>query len=459
MKTSKQHVHILGICGTFMAGLAVLARQLGHRVTGSDEKVYPPMSTQLEEQGITLLEGFEPSHLDPRPDVVIIGNAMKRGNPAVEAVLNLGLPYVSGPQWLAETVLNSRWVLAVAGTHGKTTTSSLLTWILEYAGLKPGFLIGGIPKNFGVSARLGDSPFFVVEADEYDSAFFDKRSKFIHYRPRTAILNNLEYDHADIFSDLAAIEQQFHHFIRTIPSEGLIIKQAQDENLSRVIAQGCWTPIQSFSAIGDADWSVTDMNQDGSEFTVLFKSKEKGKVQWPIFGRHNVSNALAAIAAAVHVGVLPALACEALTQFQMVKRRLEVLGEVRGITVYDDFAHHPTAIAETLNALRQRVGESQRILAVLDFASYTMRHGSHRDQIAPSLKMADRIYLKRPADSEWDLNDLKQQTQCSEAYEETHDIIRDLVLDAQPGDHILVMSNRGFDGIHQKLLQALKEKV
>lgn len=450
------HIHIMGICGTFMAGLAVLAKQQGHHVTGSDEKVYPPMSTQLEEQGITLFEGFKASNLDPCPDVIVIGNAMKRGNPEVEAVLDRGLPYCSGPQWLAQSVLAQRWVIAIAGTHGKTTTSSMVAWILEFAGLQPGFLIGGIPKNFGVSARLGAQPFFVIEADEYDSAFFDKRSKFIHYRPRTAVLNNLEYDHADIFPDLSAIEQQFHHFVRTIPGNGLIIANGSDQNLKSVLQQGCWTTVETFALDAPlGDWSVTDLKADGSEFTVVFKGKTVGVVSWALMGKHNIANALAAIASAQHAGVPAALACEALNSFQNVKRRLEIYAQVQGVTIYDDFAHHPTAITETLQGLRARVGAA-RILAVVDFASYTMRHGSHRANIPQSLATADRIYLKRPADSDWDLQDLKHSlSQPVAIYDQTDNIIADLVEQAKPGDHILIMSNRGFEGIHGKLVEAL----
>ena len=441
-----------------MAGLAVLAKQQGHHVTGSDEKVYPPMSTQLEEQGITLFEGFKASNLDSCPDVIVIGNAMKRGNPEVEAVLDRGLPYCSGPQWLAQSVLAQCWVIAIAGTHGKTTTSSMVAWILEFAGLQPGFLIGGIPKNFGVSARLGAQPFFVIEADEYDSAFFDKRSKFIHYRPRTAVLNNLEYDHADIFPDLSAIEQQFHHFVRTIPGNGLIIANGSDQNIKSVLQQGCWTTVETFALDASlGDWSVTDLKADGSEFTVVFKGKTVGVVRWALMGKHNIANALAAIASAQHAGVPAALACEALNGFQNVKRRLEVYAQIHGITIYDDFAHHPTAITETLQGLRARVGAA-RILAVVDFASYTMRHGSHRANIPQSLAMADRIYLKRPADSDWDLQDLKRSlSQPVAIYDQTDNIIADLVEQAKPGDHILIMSNRGFEGIHRKLVEALKK--
>ncbi len=335
------HIHILGICGTFMGSLAVLAKELGHQVTGSDANVYPPMSTQLQAQGIELMQGYEAEHLIPNPDLVVIGNALSRGNPAVEYVLDRGLPYVSGPQWLADHVLQGRWVLGVAGTHGKTTTSSMLAWVLEDAGMMPGFLIGGVPQNFGVSARLGDSPFFVVEADEYDSAFFDKRSKFVHYRPRTAILNNLEFDHADIFPDLAAIERQFHHLVRTVPGEGLIIHPTGEAALERVIGMGCWTPVQTTGEGGD--WQARLLAEDGSCFEVLFQGELQGTVDWPLTGRHNVANALATLAAARHVGILPGQAANALCRFKSVKRRMEKVAEVAGVTLYDDFAHHPTA--------------------------------------------------------------------------------------------------------------------
>lgn len=344
------HIHVLGICGTFMGSLAVLAKELGHRVTGSDANVYPPMSTQLQAQGIELMQGYDPAHLEPAPDLVVIGNALSRGNPAVEHVLNKGLPYVSGPQWLADHVLQGRWVLAVAGTHGKTTTTSMLAWVLEHAGMSPGFLIGGVPQNFGVSARLGGTPFFVVEADEYDSAFFDKRSKFVHYRPRTAILNNLEFDHADIFPDLAAIERQFHHLVRTVPGEGLIIRPSAEKALERVLGMGCWTPVQTTGEGGQ--WQARLLAEDGSRFEVLFDGIVQGEVDWPLTGLHNVANALASLAAARHVGVMPSQGAAALSEFRNVKRRMEKVAEVRGVTLYDDFAHHPTAIATTLDGLQ-----------------------------------------------------------------------------------------------------------
>ena len=370
------HIHILGICGTFMGSLAVLAKELGHRVTGSDANVYPPMSTQLQAQGIELIQGYDPAQLAPAPDLVVIGNALSRGNPAVEYVLNKGLPYVSGPQWLADHVLQGRWVLAVAGTHGKTSSASMLAWVLEHAGMSPGFLIGGVPQNFGISARLGGTPFFVVEADEYDSAFFDKRSKFVHYRPRTAILNNLEFDHADIFPDLAAIERQFHHLVRTIPGDGLIIHPTTEPALKRVIEMGCWTPVQTTGEGGQ--WQARLLSADGSRFEVSFAGKTAGVVDWQLTGQHNVANALAVLAAARHVGVVAELGIAALCSFINAKRRMEKVAEVNGVTIYDDFAHHPTAIATTLDGLRKRIG-SARLIAVIEPRSNSMKLGAHRD--------------------------------------------------------------------------------
>jgi UDP-N-acetylmuramate: L-alanyl-gamma-D-glutamyl-meso-diaminopimelate ligase len=350
------HIHILGICGTFMGSLAVLAKQLGYRVTGADQQVYPPMSTQLAAAGIELIEGYDPAQLDLNPDLIVVGNVISRGNPVMEAVLNRLIPYTSGPAWLAEHVLKNRWVLAVAGTHGKTTTASLLTWILDYSHYAPGYLIGGVPNNFPASASLGASSFFVIEADEYDCAFFDKRSKFLHYHPRTVILNNLEYDHADIFPDLAAIQKQFHHLVRIVPEEGLIIYPAKDQNLRQVLAQGVWTPEQTLGA--DGDWQVRLLAPDGSHFSVWLQGEWVGEVQWTLLGAHNVHNALAALAAARHVGVEPHNACAALKEFSGVKRRMELIGEVKGRKIYDDFAHHPTAIATTLEGLRARVGQA-----------------------------------------------------------------------------------------------------
>ena len=451
------HIHILGICGTFMGGIALLARARGIEVSGSDANVYPPMSTQLEEQGIALGEGYATEQLRPSPDCVVIGNALSRGNEAVEYVLNEGLPYTSGPQWLAEHVLQDRWVLAVAGTHGKTSTASLLAWILEYAGLEPGFLIGGIPNNFGVSARFGNGPFFVVEADEYDTAFFDKRSKFVHYRPRTLILNNLEYDHADIFPDLDAIKRQFHHLVRTVPGNGLVVENAEDDNLEAVLDMGCWTPRESVSVAGaSASWGAARQADDGSCFDVLLDGEDAGSVRWDQLGEHNMHNALAAIAAARHAGVPVAQSVAALAEYRGVKRRMEVRGECRGVTVYDDFAHHPTAIASTLQGLRNRVGDA-RILLVLEPRSNTMRLGVHRDTLAASMQAADRIWLHQPDDIDWSLDEVATRLDVPVFVEETVDAIVTAVAgEAHEGDHVLIMSNGGFGGIHGKLLAALE---
>ncbi len=451
-------LHILGIGGTFMAGVALLARALGHEVSGSDGPIYPPMSDQLAASGIAVREGYEPAHLEPAPDLVIIGNALGRGNPAVEHVLDRSLPYTSGAQWVAEQVSAGRWVLAVAGTHGKTTTAALLAWILEYAGLEPGFLIGGVPENFGVSARLTGSPFFVIEADEYDTAFFDKRSKFVHYRPRTAVLNNLEYDHADIFPDLAAIERQFHHFVRTVPRAGLLVVNGADANLSRVLAAGCWTPVERFALAGgsaEALWRGEALDPEGSRFRVHFGGAFQGEVRWELIGAHNIGNALAAVAAARHAGVPVAQSLAALPGFRNVKRRLEVRGQARGVTVYDDFAHHPTAIAATLGALRARVG-SNRIWAVLEPRSNTMRLGVHRRELAPALAAADRVLLHRPADLGWDLAAVTAElVGRGRVFDGVGEIIEALVREACPGDHVLIMSNGGFQNIHARLLDRL----
>jgi UDP-N-acetylmuramate: L-alanyl-gamma-D-glutamyl-meso-diaminopimelate ligase len=447
------HIHILGIGGTFMGGVAALARALGHDVAGSDARVYPPMSTQLEAQGIALREGYDPAHLDPAPDLVIIGNALSRGNPAVEHVLDRGIPYTSGAQWVAENVLQGRWVLAVAGTHGKTTTTSMLAWILEYANLKPGFLVGGVPENFGVSARLGDEPFFVIEADEYDTAFFDKRSKFVHYRPRTAILNNLEFDHADIFPDVAAIQRQFHHLVRTVPKSGLLLVNGNDTRLDETLAMGCWTPVEKFGVPGG--WQAEALVPDGSRFRVLFQGREQGVVEWGLIGAHNVLNALAAVAAARHAGVPVASGCAALSEFLNVKRRMEVRGTVRGTTVYDDFAHHPTAIRMTLEALRARVG-SQRIVAVLEARSNTMRMGVHRDELAVALAGADQVILYQPADLKWDLNGVAGSLNGrARVFRAVDEIVATLAAELRAGDQVLIMSNGGFEGIHAKLLARL----
>ncbi|WJW76858.1 UDP-N-acetylmuramate:L-alanyl-gamma-D-glutamyl-meso-diaminopimelate ligase [Thiohalobacter sp. IOR34] len=450
-------IHILGICGTFMGGIALLARQSGIEVEGSDANVYPPMSTQLEAQGIALREGYRPEHLGEGLDAVVIGNALSRGNPAVERVLDAGLPYTSGPQWLADHVLQGRWVLAVAGTHGKTSTASMLAWILEHAGLGPGFLIGGVPANFGVSARLGETPFFVVEADEYDTAFFDKRSKFVHYRPRTLVLNNLEFDHADIFPDLAAIQRQFHHLVRTVPGAGLIIENANDGNIAEMLEMGCWTPTETVS-VGEfpAQWQVRRLAEDGSRFEVWYEGTAQGAVEWGQLGEHNLHNALAAIAAARHAGVPAAEACAALCEYRGVKRRMELRGRVREVAVLDDFAHHPTAIATTLAGLRQYTG-SGRILAVLEPRSNTMRMGVHQGQLAPALREADRVWLFRPADLDWDLEAVARAAVPPATVSADLDaLVAEVVAEARPGDSILVMSNGGFGGIHERLLAALK---
>lgn len=453
------HIHILGICGTFMGGLAIIARQLGYKVTGSDANVYPPMSTQLEAQGIGLIEGFDPSQLEPKPDVVVIGNAMSRGNPVVEAVLDQGLPYVSGPQWLAEHLLKDRWVLACAGTHGKTTTSSMLTWILSFAGMKPGFLIGGVPQNFSISADIGDSAFFVIEADEYDSAFFDKRSKFVHYRPRTLVLNNLEFDHADIFSDLAAIQRQFHHLLRTVPGTGLVILPEDDVNLDAVLDQGCWSErcYTSLSKPLADGWSSQLISSDGSAFKVFFQGQLVAEVNWSQVGDHNVSNALSAMAAARHVGVEPAIAAEALNSFLGVKRRMECLGTVNGVTVFDDFAHHPTAISTTLRGLREKVGR-KKITAVIEPRSNTMRMGVHLSRLADAAAEADRVMWYQPEGLDWSLASVIANSNNDAAlYSHTSAIIEELVATAEVGEQIVIMSNGGFAGIHQQLITALKQ--
>jgi UDP-N-acetylmuramate: L-alanyl-gamma-D-glutamyl-meso-diaminopimelate ligase len=499
------HIHILGICGTFMGGIAVLAKQAGHRVTGCDANVYPPMSTQLEAQGIELIEGFATEQTELNPDIYVIGNVVSRGNPLMEEILNLGLPYISGPQWLAENVLQGKWVLAVAGTHGKTTTSSMLAWVLEYAGLAPGFLIGGVPENFGVSARLPGiprqqtltkknqdldestrrtehssrdstrlysavastaqrsnfakddfSPFFVIEADEYDTAFFDKRSKFVHYRPRTAVLNNLEFDHADIFEDLAAIEKQFHHLVRTVPQQGRVIANAQ-ESLDRVLAKGCWSSVErfgtQFSNSGEG-WQVQNVDAQG-RFDVYFKGERQGNLSWDLLGEHNRMNALAVIAAARHVGVAPCIAIEALAAFKNVKRRMEIKGVVKQITVYDDFAHHPTAIETTTAGLRAKIGHA-RILAVLEPRSNTMKLGVMKNALPASLKEADLVFCYA-GNLGWDAKAaLSPIAEKSIVADEIDTLVREIASQAKAGDHILVMSNGGFGGIHQKILDALK---
>ena len=451
------HIHILGICGTFMGGIAVLAKQAGHTVSGSDENVYPPMSTQLEAQGIELCEGYQPEHISDSVDQVVIGNVMSRGNELVEHVLNKNIPYSSGPQWLADNVLSNHWVLAVAGTHGKTTTASMLAWILEYAGMSPGFLIGGVPDNFGLSARYGEYPFFVVEADEYDTAFFDKRSKFVHYSPRTLILNNLEFDHADIFDDIEAIQKQFHHLIRTVPGEGLIVTNNDEEHLKTVLEKGCWTPTETFSE-NNGKWTESHCSADGKTFNVCLDGEIAGEVNWSIHGKHNRMNVLAAIAAARHAGVPVKDACAAMAEFKGIKRRLEVKGEVNGITVYDDFAHHPTAIEETLAAMKE-VSNGGSVFAVLEPRSNTMRMGIHKDDMMRSLKSADEVLLYQPAGLDWDLSGtVKSSDVKAQVYQDIDVMIDGLCNNAKSGDHILIMSNGGFDSIHDRLLSALDKQ-
>lgn len=453
------HIHILGICGTFMGSLAILARELGHVVTGSDSAVYPPMSTQLEAQGIRLQEGYLPEHLDPAPDLVVIGNALSRGNPAVEYVLDRNLPYVSGPQWLADHVLQQRWVLACAGTHGKTTTSSLLTWLLEANGYRPGYLIGGVPSNFDVSARLSDSNFFVIEADEYDCAFFDKRSKFVHYRPRTAILNNLEFDHADIFPDLAAIQRQFHHLVRTIPASGRIILPAAEPALQEVLAMGCWSERETTGTLAvEADWQAHLESDDASTFGVSYRGELQGRVSWQHTGLHNMQNALSAIAAAHHVGVRIPDAIAACADFAGVKRRMELLADISGIRVYDDFAHHPTAIATTLEGLRARVGTAP-VIAVIEPRSNTMRMGVHLQRLAPSTAAADRVIWYQPPGLDWSLDEVIAASPNPAAlYDDVDRIVAELARDLQGGEQVVIMSNGGFGGIHRKLVDALKRR-
>ena len=454
------HIHILGICGTFMGGVAQLARAVGHRVTGCDSGVYPPMSTQLEAAGIELIEGYGPEQLELAADCYVVGNAISRGNPLLEEILDRGLSYVSGPQWLADHVLAGRWVLAVAGTHGKTTTASMLAWSLEDAGMSPGFLIGGVPMNFGVSARLAGeldptSPFFVIEADEYDTAFCDKRSKFVHYRPRTAVLNNLEFDHADIFADLASIETQFHHLVRTIPASGQVVVNAAEASLGRVLARGCWSAVERFNAV-DA-WRVDGDDAEGT--LVLSRAGEVlARSQWALSGEHNRANAAAAIVAARHVGVRPEQALDSLSRFANVKRRLELRGTVGGVRVYDDFAHHPTAIATTLAGLRRRMhgeGDAGRILAVLEPRSNTMKLGVMKAQLPSSLSAADRVFCYG-ANLGWDAAEaLAPLGQVATVEEKFERLVAQIAAEARPGDAILVMSNGGFGGLHERLLTAL----
>jgi UDP-N-acetylmuramate: L-alanyl-gamma-D-glutamyl-meso-diaminopimelate ligase len=461
------HIHILGICGSFMGGLAVLAKEAGHRVTGCDANVYPPMSTQLQAQGIELTEGFDPSQINLTPDLFVIGNVVSRGNPLMEEILNRGLPYISGPQWMGEHILQNKWVLAVAGTHGKTTTSAMLAWILESAGYSPGFLIGGVPLNFGISARLSgvqSSDFFVIEADEYDTAFFDKRSKFVHYHAKTAILNNLEYDHADIFPDIAAIETQFHHLVRTVPGVGRLIINGEETSLQRVLQRGCWSEKEFFCTESEKQsdaiaqgWSLR--LQAGEDFDVFFNGELQGTVSWDLNGAHNRMNALAAIAAARHVGVVPAVAIDALAQFVNVKRRMEVRGVVAGVTVLDDFAHHPTAIATTVQGLRRKVGTG-RILALLEPRSNTMKLGAMKQALPGSLALADLVFVYGAKGGKdvvgWNLPEtFAPLGDKVSTFDDMAILVDAIVSVARPGDHILVMSNGGFGGVHEKLLFAL----
>ncbi|MBE0366456.1 UDP-N-acetylmuramate:L-alanyl-gamma-D-glutamyl-meso-diaminopimelate ligase [Pseudoalteromonas aurantia] len=447
---NNKHIHILGICGTFMGGIAAIAQSLGYKVTGSDQNVYPPMSTQLEALGIELTQGYDVAQLNPAPDVVVIGNAMSRGNPCVEHVLEKNIPYTSGPEWLKHHLLQDSWVLAVAGTHGKTTTASMLAWVLEYAGLRPGFLIGGIVQNFGVSARVSDTPFFVIEADEYDTAFFDKRSKFVHYLPRTLIMNNLEFDHADIFADLNAIQTQFHHLLRTLPAQGKAIYPADDSALVEVVKRGFWSEQETLNG----DWSYNLLEADGSQFEVCLNGQVEGQVVWQAIGEHNVKNAMMAIAAARHVGIPVGVTIDALSEFISPKRRMELLGEVNGISVYDDFAHHPTAIKTTLAGLKAKVGNAP-VVAILEPRSNTMTMGVHQYTLLASLSEADEAYLFEPDNLGWSLREeaSKAGRQCFSSIDE---IIQQVCAHAQAGQHILIMSNGGFGGLHQKLLSALK---
>jgi len=448
------HIHIVGICGTFMGGLATVARSAGHQVTGCDANVYPPMSTQLQAQGIELIEGFDADQIQLKPDLFIIGNVVSRGNPLMEAILNARLHYTSGPQWLAQSVLQKKWVLAVAGTHGKTTTTSMLAWMLEYAKLEPGFLIGGVSQNFGLSARLSQSNYFVIEADEYDTAFFDKRSKFVHYHPRTLILNNLEFDHADIFADLSAIETQFHHLVRTVPGEGRIVCHGKDQNLRRVLERGCWTPVTYFAS--PEGWQAVDRDQAG--FGVLKEGVFQGRVQWDLIGEHNISNALAAMIAATELGVKPQVAIEALSTFKNVKRRMELKAQVAGVNIYDDFAHHPTAIKTTIQGLREKIGKA-RLIAVLEPRSNTLKQGVLKEQLADSLNQADAVFCYS-AGLAWDVGQALSALGDKLTVETQFETLLDgLSGSLRPGDFVLIMSNGGFNGLHGKLIERLTAKA
>ncbi|HEU5468575.1 MAG TPA: UDP-N-acetylmuramate:L-alanyl-gamma-D-glutamyl-meso-diaminopimelate ligase [Steroidobacteraceae bacterium] len=453
------HLHILGVCGTFMGGIAALARAAGHRVTGSDANVYPPMSAQLESEGIELIEGYDAAQLDLKPDVVVVGNVMSRGKPVIERLLDSGIPYVSGPAWLAEHVLRGREVAAVAGTHGKTTTSSMLAWILQDAGRDPGYLIGGIPANFGASARAGAGAPFVIEADEYDTAFFDKRAKFVHYRPRHLLLMNLEFDHADIYPDLAAIQRQFHHLVRTVPGSGRITWNSADGALKATLAMGAWTPLVEFAREAQAEWRARLVAADGGAFEVLHRDAPVGVVRWPLIGLHNVENGLAAVACAAGMGVLPAQAAAALGRFAGVKRRLELRGEAGGVRVYDDFAHHPTAVAFTIDGLRRQAG-GERIVAVLEPRSNTMRLGVHHEELAEALSGADSVWLYQPAGLDWKLDGVATALGAkARVLGELPDLVESLTAELRAGDRVVVMSNGGFGGLHERLLAALRARV
>jgi UDP-N-acetylmuramate: L-alanyl-gamma-D-glutamyl-meso-diaminopimelate ligase len=455
------HLHIVGICGTFMGGIAALARAAGHRVTGSDRAVYPPMSTQLASLGIDVIEGYGPEQVALDPDVFVIGNVMSRGNPLIEEILNRGRPYESGPEWLARNVLAGRWVLGVAGTHGKTTTASLLASILQHAGLEPGFLVGGVPLDFDVSARLGAGRHFVVEADEYDTAFFDKRAKFVHYRPRTAILNNLEHDHADIYPDVASIQRQFHLLLRAMPGNGRIVMNGADPNLEQVLDMGCWTPVERFasSAASAAEWNIdADPASAWARFSVHHAGRHAGDVEWGLLGRHNAENGLAALAAAHHAGVDVQTGVEALSRFRGVRRRLEVRGTVDGVVVYDDFAHHPTAISSTLEGVRQKAGTG-RVIAVLEPRSNTMKLGTHKAALADSLRGADRVFVYKSPEVRWDVADAMQPLgSLAAVHDGLEALVSALVAEARPGDHYVLMSNGSFGGLHERLLAALRAR-
>lgn len=451
------HIHILGICGTFMGGIALIARSLGHKVTGSDKNVYPPMSTLLQRENVEIIEGDDPAQLNPTPDLVIIGNALSRGNPCVEYILDNNIPYISAPQWLHDNVLKDRWVIAVAGTHGKTTTASMVNWILEQQGFKQGFVIGGVPGNFDISARLGEGNFFVIEADEYDCSFFDKRSKFMHYCPKTLIMNNLEFDHADIFDDLSSIQKQFHHLVRLVPSKGLIIAPQEDVNLKQVLAKGCWSD-QIFTE-SETGWLAQRMNNDASHFAVYFNGNKVGEVRYSLVGEHNMHNAIMAIAAANNAGVKAEDACQALGSFINAKRRLELYGQVNNIEIYDDFAHHPTAILATLEALRSKIGANRRILAVLEPRSNTMKLGISKDELAPSLGRADEVYMFQPEQLPWLVVDVVDACIQPAYWSGDIDLLVEMITkSAKPTDAILIMSNGGFNGIHKKILDSLEKQ-